>query len=346
MTTKQMPQTASEWIVAMNDAPDDEALRRGHDAWLSASEDNRRDWDETLQVWRLMSMTVPAHAEDWVRPAGARAPDGPQRQAAIRAVQAGRHVREPEGRRRSWIRRRLPAVAGVALAACLALVLMPEILLFLRADHSSATGEIKVVDLQDGSRIRLAPESAVALTFEPSARRIELLRGEAFFEVAADRDRPFRVRAGAAETAVLGTRFGVSLSETGATIAVEEGAVRVRALAAVQDLTTRASRLSAGDVLRMAPDGGATAGRTDPSLIAAWRRGKLVAQNQSFAELAAVLDRYFDGWIVIADADLARQPLTGIYTLSDPRAALRAMARTQGATLREVSPWILVVSRR
>ena len=96
----------------------------------------------------------------------------------------------------------------------------------------------------------------------------------------------------------------------------------------------------------MAPDGSATTGKTAPSLIAAWRKGKLVAQNQPLAELVSVLDRYFDGWIIVADPGLAEQPLTGIYRLSDPKAALRAMAETQGATVREISPWVLVLSRQ
>ena len=100
-----------------------------------------------------------------------------------------------------------------------------------------------------------------------------------------------------------------------------------------------------GDVLLMDRDGRTTIGKMSPSLIAAWRKGKLVAQNQPLAELVAVLDRYFDGWIIVADRSLAKQPLTGIYTLTDPKAALQAMAQTQGATLREISPWVLVLSR-
>ena len=71
-----------------------------------------------------------------------------------------------------------------------------------------------------------------------------------------------------------------------------------------------------------------------------------MAQDRPLADLAAVLDRSFPGWIIVADPRLAREPLTGIYALSDPKAALRAMAEAQGAKLREISPWVLVVSRR
>ena len=346
MTTKRMPQSASEWIVALNEAPGDEALHLAHRRWLAGSESNRRDWDEARQVWDLMAMTLPAHMEDWDRPAARPTASPSGAAAAARAPQAGRRGREDHRRRRVRRRRGLLGAAGVALAACLALALLPDVLIDLRADHSSKTGEIKVVDLQDGSRIQLAPESAVALAFDPSLRRVELLRGDAFFEVAGETNRPFRVQAGAVETVVLGTRFAVSLRPDGAQVAVEEGSVRVDHPAAREGTGTAGAKLSPGEVLRIGQNGTPEKAETSPALIAAWRKGLLVAQDRPLADLAAELDRYFEGWIFVADPGLSREPLTGIYTLSDPKAALRAMAEAQGAKLREISPWVLVVSRR
>ena len=345
MTTKPMPQSASEWIVALNEAPGDEALHLEHRRWLAGSARNRRDWDEARQVWDLMAMTLPAHIEAWDRPA-ARPMTGSSGAAAGRAPQSGRRSREDDRRRRVRRRRGFLGAAGVALAACLALALLPDALIGLQADHSSRTGEVKVVDLEDGSRLHLAPESAVALAFDPSARHVELLRGDAFFEVAAETGRLFRVRAGSVETLVLGTRFAVSLTPDGAQIAVEEGSVRVDDPSARAGTGTEGAKLSPGEVLRVGRDGTPEKTETSPSLIAAWRKGLLVAQDRPLADLAAVLDRSFAGWIIVTDPRLAREPLTGIYTLSDPKAALRAMAEAQGAKLREISPWVLVVSRR
>ena len=339
MSTKPLPQSASEWIVALKEEPGDEALRQAHQRWLAGSESNRRDWEETLQLWRLMAMALPAHIEEWHQP------------DAAPATRPTPSLRRPptlphRTRGRPHQRRRVLAGFGVALAACVALAVLPDALLSLRADHSSTTGEIKTVDLPDGSHIQLAPESAVALSFEPSERRVELLRGEAFFNVAGDARRPFRVQAGELETQVLGTRFAVSLGRVSAQVAVEEGSVQVSYPSEPASTASSRETLSPGERLRLGPDGRATSESVSPSLVAAWRDGKLVAQNRPFGELVTVLERYFDGWIVVTDAELAQEPLTGIYLLSDPKAALRAMAATQGATLRQVSPWVLVVSRR
>ena len=346
MTTKRMPQSANEWIVALNEAPGDEALHLAHRRWLADSESNRRDWNEARQVWDLMAMTLPAHTEEWDRPTARPTARSSGAAATRRAPQSGRRGREDDRRRRVRRRRGRLGAAGVALAACLALALLPDALIDLQADHSSSTGEVKVVDLEDGSRIHLAPESAVALAFDPSVRRVELLRGDAFFEVAAETGRTFRVRAGSVETVVLGTRFAVSLRPDGAQVAVEEGSVRVDGPSARAGTVAAGAELSAGEMLRVGRDGTPEKAETLPSLIAAWRKGLLVAQDRPLAELAAVLDRYFEGWIIVADPRLAREPLTGIYTLSDPKAALGAMAEAQGAKLREISPWVLVVSRR
>ena len=344
MIKRTMPKIASEWLVALNEAPGDAALRREHRRWLADNDGNRRDWDETLQAWRLMAMTLPAHGDEWSGSAVTTAAS--IRTAGKRHARQGNRSASAKRRPRDRLRRSFFAMGGLAVAAALAFALLPDALLTLRADHSSATGEVVIVDLEDGSSLQLAPESAVTLAFDSSLRRVELLRGDAFFDVSAEQDRPFQVRAGAVDTVVLGTRFAVSLNRSGTQIAVEEGSVRVEHSHHQVGSSISSSRLSPGDVLKVGPDGDLTERSISPSLVAPWRNERLVAQDQPLNELVDVLDRYFAGTIIIADRKLARAPLTGIYNLSDPKAALLAMAQAQGAQVRQVSPWILVLSSR
>ncbi|MGP1254435.1 MAG: FecR family protein [Kiloniellales bacterium] len=330
-------------MVALRDAPGDEALRREHLRWLADNKGHRRDWDETLRTWQLMAMTLPAHVEDWSQRAKGRKTQLEKMPPAIGSVATGRgrpdQLRPPRRR----LRRPVLAIGGLAAALLSVVLLLPDALVNLRADHRSTTGEVKLIDLEDGSRLQLAPESAIALTFDPSARRVELLRGEAFFEVVPEADRPFRVQAGAVETVVLGTRFAVGLTEESTTIAVQEGSVRVETALTGHGETAASNSLVPGDVLAVGLDGDMTAKQIPPSLVGAWRDGLLAAQHRPLGELVGVLNRYFDG-IIIVDPRLAQAPMTGLYKLSDPKAALHAMADAQGATVREVSPWILVLS--
>ncbi|WP_162906593.1 FecR family protein [Algihabitans albus] len=346
MSSRQKPRSASEWLVVLNDAPGDEALRLEHRRWLADCEGHRRDWHETLRTWQLMAMTLPAHIEDWDQPAQARETQLERMPSATGRVATGRG--QPAGARppRRLLRRPVLAVGGITAVAALIFMLLPGALVSLRADHSSTTGEVKLIDLEDGSRLQLAPESAVALTFGPSVRRIELLRGEAFFDVVAEPDRPFQVRAGAVETIVLGTRFAVGLTDESTMIAVQEGSVRVEAALTDSGETATSKSLVPGDVLEVGPGGDLKKRQVAAALVGAWRDGLLAAQHRPLGELVAILDRYFDGVIIIADPQLIRAPMTGLYKLSDPKAALEAMAAAQGAKVREVSPWILVLSRR
>ena len=65
--------------------------------------------------------------------------------------------------------------------------------------------------LPDGSIVELDAQSEIAVNFEPSVRRVELVRGEALFKVQKDPNRPFIVRAGGVEVRAVGTAFDVRL---------------------------------------------------------------------------------------------------------------------------------------
>jgi len=343
MTDLTHPGSASEWIARLNEEPENSALRRDHDAWLSLSAENRADWEETLHVWHMLEMTVPAYGADWEH----RLQDTTPQQDRISTV---RHLRPQEipviasqtGQTRHFAAWR-PASIGVSVVVavmCLFVVFLPGWVTQFEADYTTTTGETRVIALPDGSTLHLGPQSAVSLNFTDE-RHVILLEGEAFFDVEPMKDDPFTVTASDVETTVLGTAFNVRRGAFGVDVAVEHGHVRVKG-----PTMTKEADLRAGDVAHVAPDGQTTRQTVSPALVASWRNGKLIAKDQAFAEMIETVDRYFDGWVVITDPDLARTPLTGFYDLADPKAALKVMADAQGATINEISPWVILVSPR
>ncbi|MBX3454674.1 FecR family protein [Ferrovibrio sp.] len=311
------PNSADEWIVALNDNPADGRLRQQHSQWLEQSDRNRRDWNESLHVWQMLDRTVPAHVEAWGRQLGKACGDTvvplPQR------------------------RGRVALAAAAAIAAVLAVAVLPHTIRRLGADVATASGEIRTLDLPDGSRLQLAPQSTVAFSFDADRRQVELLRGEAWFDVVPMTGQTFRVVAGDVKVSVLGTGFEVRRDGRDVSVAVDHGRVQV-------DFAAMSQVLGAGEVLHLGDGRQLQVEKVSPELIASWRSGQLVAKNQTIREAAAALNRYFDGWIIVADDNLGRQPLTGVYALSNPRASLAAIARVQGATVHEISPWLLVIS--
>lgn len=320
---------ATEWLILLQEEPDDAGLRRRFDAWLAASSENESAWESTQRFSDRAAILSPAHASRW-------APFV----ASLRTTRASQTAASPRraaaSRARRWA---LPAMATLA-AACLALWAGPALLLQLRADHVTGTAELRQIDLPDGSRVTLGPASAIAVVDDARGRGVRLLSGEAFFQVRPDPARPFRVAARDVEATVLGTSFDVRLDRDDVTVSVEEGIV---AVAAAGEPANAAARLVAGQFVRVSTDG-MTRGSDPPELLAAWRRGQLYARETRLGDAIDQLRRYYGGTIVLSDGGLADRRVTGAYNLADPEDALRGMARVHGATVRRITPWLLVVS--
>jgi transmembrane sensor len=319
---------ATRWLIALQEEPTDPYLRARFDAWRAADPGNQAAWNEASHAYDLIGETVPCHARHW-RPETAPEP--------VHHTTSVFHLSGQRG----W-RKIAAGITVAAAAACLCLFFAPDIALRLRADYVTATAESRVLHLDDGSSVQLAPESAVDIAFSAAERRVHLLQGEAFFEVTPDPARPFRVDSGDVQTTVFGTGFDVRLDENGAEVAVRHGLVRVDYTKSTPPIS---AQLRAGDWVRMVGDGQMSRGNLPPRQIAAWLGGQLIAQDRPVSEVLDDLRRYYHGLIILTDPSLADRQLTGIYNLADPVQAVEAVARAHGAIMRQVSPWILVVSR-
>ena len=313
------PATASDWLIALGERPANAELRARFEAWLDASPDHRRDWAEIARTAEALGQAEPAHRHEW-----------------------GEFVRRRRAERASASRRvgrgRWAAFAALAAAACLAFVFGGNLMLRSEADYMTATAEQRRVQLADGTVVLLAPESAIDVVYGEGARRVRLLKGRAYFDVAADR-RPFVVQAREVEARDIGTAFDVGLDALGVDVAVREGIVDVSVAR-----NGTAARLEGGDWLRVTAAGRVERGRMPADQVASWMQGQLVVKNRPVGEVVDALRPYFDGVVVLRGATLAGQPLTGVYNLSDPVEALRAVARAQGASLQRISPWLIVIS--
>jgi ferric-dicitrate binding protein FerR (iron transport regulator) len=79
------------------------------------------------------------------------------------------------------------------------------------AEFVTDTAEMATARLDDGSVVRLAPRSRLRVSHAAHVRE-SWLDGEAYFAVAHDKARPFRVRTRAGTVEVLGTRFDLRVA--------------------------------------------------------------------------------------------------------------------------------------
>lgn len=310
-TDTQLEQ-AIVWFYRIAERPDDGALRRGLQAWLAENAAHRRAWDLTQRSWDL---------------------------SGLMAVQAGNAA--PTARARPQSRRRMvAAMAGLAMAACLALfVVAPQVRLHLMADHLTGAGETTTVALSDGSEVDLAAGSAVKTHFTEGRRELTLLRGQALFRVAKHTDRPFIVDVGGYSVTVTGTAFDVALTDRTLAVAVAHGSVRVGgARAGDVDLVP-------GDRIAInRRDGVVARTRVDARDVAAWRGGSLIVQDRAFADVVDVIRRHYPGVVVVAMAGLEGSRVTGVFDLSDPARALGALAGPFGGVVRRAGPFVITVT--
>jgi transmembrane sensor len=315
---------ATEWMILLQDHPRDQALRRRFEAWRSAAATNEAAWNETCRFARVASTLEPVEAGEWAPFVASR-----RRQQATKARPIG-----AASRGRAWL---LPGLS-LAVAACLLFVFGPALLLRVQADHVTGTAEQREVGLPDGSRVILAPGSAIGIAFEAGERRVRLLTGEAFFDIRSNPREPFRVTARGVETTVLGTRFDVRLGSDDVTVTVEDGLVKVTGSGDIGE------RLGAGQSVRVSSNGAMFRTEEAPQLVAAWRKGQLYAHGLHLRAAVEQLRRHYPGTILIADDRLAQLRVTGAYNLNDPEEALRGMAQAHGASVWRLTPWLLVLS--
>ncbi len=221
----------------------------------------------------------------------------------------------------------------------------PGVILAAQADHLTATAELRDITLPDGSRLTLGPASAIALDFAPSApggagarRGITLLAGMVWCAIAPGAT-TFRLSCGEAGIESFAAELSLSKEAGEISLALESGAA---SLATGPDAGTALGPDDwldldqAGRVLRRIP--------LAASEASDWRRGVIVVDAEPLSVLAARIARWLPGRVVIADPGLGARLVSGVFDMSRPREALFAAVSPHGAGLRQISPWLTVIT--
>jgi len=218
----------------------------------------------------------------------------------------------------------------------------------------SSLGEIRHIPLEDGSHITLNTDSALTVEFGATRRLVRLLRGEAYFEVAKNLERPFIVMGPFVQVRTVGTAYNVRLSDA-RTMKVDVTSGRVALESPPSPLMQSLQAMTGGwpaatdDLSPVYMDAGhrATISLTEASdkmLISietvadetlaralAWREGQLAFEGESLAEAAAEFARYSPRRLLITDPELAGRHISGLFAATDPDGFARAAALSLGA---------------
>lgn len=301
---------AYAWVARLGgDVTGDDGLE--FDAWLGAAPGNRAAYRQALQLWHEFH----AHAGDVLAELElVERPTGPRPTAARRP-----RTRARRGSPMRW----LTPIGGVAIAAGLALAVLPPTVLKPSTTTTYATGkgQHQRVALADGSVIDLDAETRLAVTLAGSQRRVALAEGQAIFDVVHDARRPFTVEAVGRQVRDVGTQFDVRARNGELTVTVARGRVEVGQAGAAQPVL-----LGPGQRFDVGPTGAGQLTAVDPAETFSWRAGRLVYRAQPLSELVADLNRQFVEQTAIADPDLEKLPITGVIVLDNPRAVMTRLS--------------------
>mgnify|MGYP000041118797 CR=1 FL=1 len=305
---------AAYWAMRRRSGKMTPPEERALDAWRLSAEENQRALDE---LERALG-GVEVHGE------------------ALLAEEFARQLEEGAADERSS---RIPP-ASIAASIVAAALLSAGVFFAIsnsgpsappqRIAYETAIGESETIMLADGSQAQLNTASRIAVAYTKTERGVDLLAGQAFFEIEKDPSKPFVVRTPNAAITVTGTSFDILFDGSQSSVHVVTGVV---------DVTPRfgpTSTLLAGDMIEIDVSGKASAVlRFDPSLILAWRGGKARFRDEPLGNVVASLNRYFATPIVLENEALADLPVTGEFDIRDRGTAVNALALIFGLEARD-----------
>jgi len=222
---------------------------------------------------------------------------------------------------------------------------------------ATAVGQQRNVTLADGSIVTLNTNTILETDLSRRMRQIYLRKGEAHFQVAHDRSRPFLVHAGDAVVRAVGTAFEVRLrSDQHVDVVVNEGRVEVQAAPlALQPAGTRSRAasvavraLSAGEQLSTATVDYAVTpvSPTQLSSELAWREGAIIFDGRPLSEAIAEIERYTDARIIVSDSRTAALPVGGRFRTDDVQGFFDGLQAALPVTIRRTADGVVYVDPR
>lgn len=316
-------EAAARWLVRLDGDNVSDEDRRAFEAWRTRSAENAAAYERALAAMHVF--------------------DGSPEDASLDALRRAALRYQSE---RSWFGLRAVAAALVLLMAGVGTFIVardgapaPSLYEKGAADYVTRRGEKLDVTLPDGSALTLNTETDLDVIFDGRRRTVEVLRGQAFFNVAKDPSRPFVVVAGGKQIVAVGTAFDVRLDQGRVEVQLVEGHVVVEnaesaGSASPPTLDSTASvHLNPGEALVATDKQVVRTTAEDQQRLLKWRDGLIEFDNTSLADAVAEFNRYSAQTISIDDPQIATLPISGVFRTNSQRKFLEAVTSLHPVTI-------------
>jgi transmembrane sensor len=290
---------AARWRVRLAEAGADSTLE--FEAWL-AGRGNRQAWEQVSRPWNLFDGEAPELAA--------------ARQAALADAR--------RARRRLFTPRLIRPLGALAAAAVVLAVLGAGATWWLNRpdDYRTTVGERRVITLADGSKLSLDANSEVTVRYAAHERSLHLLSGQARFDVAHDKSRPFTVVAGSQKVIATGTAFNIEMAGPRVLVTLIEGHVVVldesgSSQGTLTPAWPRRIELKAGQQLSTGPAVPPEIFQANIQRVTAWTNGQLMFDDEPLSSVVDRLNRYSGTHIVIDDPRVGAMKISGVFNAGD-----------------------------
>jgi transmembrane sensor len=211
---------------------------------------------------------------------------------------------------------------------------------FVRSGVSTAVGEQRALNLDDGTRVELNTESRIEVEYDHQTRRVVLKSGEAYFQVAHE-SRPFVVYAGDRKVIAVGTEFTVRRDESSddsVTVTLIEGRLAVAPTGTTKvspsgPAASEMTLLRTGQRLKVRRNGRLAVDVPSIDNVTGWMRGQLIFDHTPLREALAEFSRYTPTKITVMSPEVAEILVGGIFRVGDSKNFARAVAESHNLRL-------------
>jgi len=242
---------------------------------------------------------------------------------------------------------------GIVTAACVVASILTWIMLREHDNYSTDIGERRSVTLSDGSTIDLNARSRIRVRFSNGERDVELIDGQALFQVAQDKARPFVVHSGATQVRAVGTQFDVYRKKSGTTVTVLEGRVAIfeqtstspASSPRVYAETPEPTIVAAGEQVTVTGQAVTPPKHADVAVATSWTRRQLVFEGARLGDVAEDFNRYNRQQLVIESPGLQDFHISGVYSSTDPASLIRFLRAQPGIDVVETEQEVRVTRK-
>lgn len=313
----RLEREAAEWFVRFDSGRVSDAERANFEDWLNQSEQHKQVLENMAGFWG--GMQVFEELKD-----------------RASADDVAELLKQDKTSIFMFPKQWLVGAVAASIITVLSAVVYYNDLIFNQnyyASYRTALGEQKTIALPDGTNVILNTGSLAEVEYDAKERIVTLHKGEAFFDVAPDRKKPFSVKTDKGAVTAVGTAFSVRIENAKIDVLVQEGRV---ALIPAKSKTEQGP-LDLGQIAPMEVSAGQSvqfAQKVESINVVEkaamdkhldWRDGMLSFKGDTLEEVTKELARYSDIKIEITNPELREKKIVAYYQVGEMDTMFQAL---------------------